>query len=139
MINGIGFDYTPSPSLLAQDTSKLDYKMEFLKMLLVQLRNQDPTSTVESKDMLAQQAQFASLEQMQNLNVSIATLMAQQNVSQAASLLGRTVTGKNDTGNTVTGTVSGIDFAGGSPTLTVDMGGGITSTLKLPNVSSIGL
>jgi flagellar basal-body rod modification protein FlgD len=139
MLSGIGFEYTPSPSTLPRDTSKMDYKMEFLKMLLTQLRYQDPTSTVESKDMLAQQAQFASLEQMQNLNTGIATLMAQQNVSQAAAMLGKSVTGKTDVGTTISGTVTGIDFAGGLPTLTVDMGGGVTSSLKLPNVTSIGL
>jgi flagellar basal-body rod modification protein FlgD len=136
-INGFG---APSPSILPLNaTQQGDLKMEFLKLLLTQLKYQDPTQTVDSTQMIAQQAQFASLEQMQNLNVSLATVLAQNNVAQAASLLGKTVAGNDSSGLPVSGIVTGVDFTSGTPTLTVDLGGGATATMKLANVGTIGL
>lgn len=39
-------------------------KDEFLKILMVQLQNQDPLNPMEDKEFIAQMAQFTSLEQM---------------------------------------------------------------------------
>lgn len=134
-----GLTFYQSSGTLPQATQSKDYKMEFLKLLLTQMKYQDPTAPVDSTQMLAQQAQFASLEQMQNLNTNLATLMAMQNVSQATNLLGKTVTGASDTGVSVTGTVAGISFEGGVSILKVDDGAGNIVNMTLSNVSSVGI
>lgn len=41
---------------------------EFLRILITQLKNQDPLTPVEDKDFIAQMAQFSSLEQLQSMN-----------------------------------------------------------------------
>jgi flagellar basal-body rod modification protein FlgD len=44
---------------------------EFLKMLVAQLKNQDPLNPMDGKDMAAQLAQFSSVEQLIELNKSV--------------------------------------------------------------------
>jgi flagellar basal-body rod modification protein FlgD len=137
MVTPAQFQFTQSPSTLPRDMSKFDYKSEFLTLLMTQLKFQDPTAPFDSQQMVAQQAQFASLEQMQSLNQNLLTLLAMQNVSQATNMLGKTVSGISADGSNVSGTVVGIDFAEGVSTLTVDDGAGNYSRLPLPNVASI--
>jgi len=53
-------------------------KDDFLKIMITQMRHQDPTSPFKPDQMAAQMAQFASVEQLQNINQNIGK-MAQQN------------------------------------------------------------
>lgn len=126
-----------TPSTVPSSTGSTDYKSQFLKLLMVQLRNQDPTQPFDSQQMLAQQAEFASLEQMQNLNTNLITLMAMQNVTQATTLIGKTVQGRDAGGADVTGTVSGIGFSEGSPVLRVTLADLSVITIRLPDVVEI--
>jgi flagellar basal-body rod modification protein FlgD len=46
-------------------------KDEFLKMLVAQLKNQDPLNPMDGKDMAAQLAQFSTVEQLISMNKSM--------------------------------------------------------------------
>ena len=66
-------------------------KDEFLKLLITQLSNQDPTSPMENTEFIAQMAQFSSLEQMTNMNQEFAKMNSMLVSSQAVGTIGKTV------------------------------------------------
>ena len=66
-------------------------KDDFLKLLMAQMTNQDPTSPMENTEFIAQMAQFSSLEQMTNMSQNFEKMATLINSSEAQSLLGRTV------------------------------------------------
>ncbi len=77
-------------------------KDEFLKLLITQLKQQDPLSPVQNTEFIAQMAQLTSLEQLQELNKNINQLVelqeqnkGRQDLLYAASLLGREVEARN--------------------------------------------
>ena len=57
---------------------------EFLKMLVAQLKNQDPMNPMDSKDMAAQLAQFSTVEQLQQLNTSMTAQAASADATAKA-------------------------------------------------------
>jgi len=66
-------------------------KQEFLNLLMVQLRNQDPMNVQEDREFIAQLAQFSSLEQSTNLGLAMENLISFQQLTQGASLIGKEV------------------------------------------------
>jgi flagellar basal-body rod modification protein FlgD len=60
-------------------------KDDFLKLLMTQLQNQDPSKPMEDTDFIAQMAQFSSLEQMTNMNSTFEKFIEHQQQSQLIS------------------------------------------------------
>ena len=94
-------------------------KDDFLKLLVTQLKNQDPLDPVKNADFLAQLAQFTSLEQMTNLNKNFEQLNTMQMLTQAAALIGKNVAWYDADGNVQSGAVSSVEIIDGAPTLMV--------------------
>lgn len=95
----------------------------FLTLLVLQLQNQDPLNPIENNELLAQLAQFTSLEQMRNLNDSFDVLSGnidQLNFISASELLGRTVSGVDMNGVPIQGVVEGIQLDGSVVMLNID-------------------
>ncbi len=83
---------------------------DFLYLLTMQLQYQDPTNPMDNSEMLAQEAQFTTLEQMENLASGFTKFSA---AYQANSFLGQTVEVEVD-GKTTKGKVDYIDYSDAS-------------------------
>ena len=95
-------------------------KDDFLKLLVTQLKNQDPLSPVENQDFIAQMAQFSTLEQINNMGKAIDNLTdtinkdSQQSlIVQGASLIGKIVTGIDTDGQNIEALVDSVNFIDG--------------------------
>jgi flagellar basal-body rod modification protein FlgD len=82
-------------------------KDDFLKILITQLQNQDPTKPMEDKEFISQMAQFSSLEQMTNMNQAFQDMANRMSAASAMDFLGRTVQYQEGE-NTISGTVDAV-------------------------------
>ena len=64
---------------------------DFLKLLTMQMQNQDPMNPQTNTDFVAQMAQFTSLEQSRSMTSSLQSIQARQDVQTAVQLLGKPV------------------------------------------------
>jgi flagellar basal-body rod modification protein FlgD len=104
---------------------------DFLKLLVAQLTSQDPMNPKADMDFITQMAQFSSLEQSQTMVQEIGAMRADSSVSQASSLLGRTVVLKNGD-SFVKGQVASVLLAEDGPRIVVN-----TQTYSLDKVITI--
>lgn len=96
-------------------------KMDFLKLLIAQLRHQNPLKPLEDKEFIAQLAQFNSLEQMINLNQSFEKAQKWQMLTQSTSLIGKSIAAiDTETGESIQGQVLKVDMTDEGPELDVD-------------------
>jgi flagellar basal-body rod modification protein FlgD len=107
---------TPTPASVA---AKGLGKDDFLKLLVSQLRFQDPLDPVADKEFVGQMAQFSTLEQVANLAQSMTSLSQTSEVSRAVSLIGHTVEYENDDETTTTGKVESVGLVDGNVTLKI--------------------
>ena len=90
-------------------TSKtaVDYQ-SFLKLLIAEMKNQDPTKPMDSTQYVAQLATFSQVEQSVQTNTKLDQIMQSSALSQADALIGRSITSAD--GKT-TGTVASVRLA----------------------------
>jgi flagellar basal-body rod modification protein FlgD len=95
-------------------------KDDFMKLLMEQLKNQDPMKPMEDKEFITQLAQFSSLESIDALTEQMEALTGSQMLVQAATLIGKPATAKLASGEVVTGTISQVKMIDGKPTAVID-------------------
>lgn len=108
--SGIGttYLYPNTNSSSKSSNSELD-KNAFLKLLITQLRYQDPLSPMDDKEFVAQMAQFSTLEQVTNMSKSLENFLVNFSWTQFINLIGKTVKfTDSETGEKVQGKVTGI-------------------------------
>jgi flagellar basal-body rod modification protein FlgD len=100
----------------------------FMQLLVTQMQNQDPLEPQGGEQLSAQLAQFSSLEQMEQMNENLTTmvLLQQSNallsqLSESSALIGKDVTWSDpDLGTSGTGTVESVRLAEGLTFLSID-------------------
>jgi flagellar basal-body rod modification protein FlgD len=114
-----------------------DLQMDYMALLVAQLRNQNPLEPMDNQDMSAQLAQFSQLEQLEGMNSSFGKVLDSVQRSYAGSLIGREVSFRgmaaDGTLETLTGTVEEVVIgSSGDISLVVD-----SRQVDLANVLSI--
>jgi flagellar basal-body rod modification protein FlgD len=94
-------------------------KDDFLKLLVGQLKNQDPLNPTSDTDFIGQMAQFSQLEQTTNMATANSEQVAQQTGARAVSLLGRNASYPGPSGDLITGVVEKVEWSAGKPKLTI--------------------
>jgi flagellar basal-body rod modification protein FlgD len=115
-------------------------KDAFMKLLVNQIKNQDPLEPSDNTAYLSQLAQFSSLEQMQSLNDNIVGLaVLQQNnalmsqLTQSSALIGQRVTYMDPaTNQSKSGTVGSVKIMDNLAVLSIN-----GTDVPLANVSEV--
>lgn len=107
---------------------------DFLTLLTAQLQNQDPLNPVDDTQSVAELAQFESVSATNQLANGFQAFQSNFAVTQAASLIGQTVTVSTGTStasgsatSAVTGVVSAVSIVNGAPELTLTGPNGVIS------------
>ena len=119
-INGVlGAAPTPTPAARPDSLGK----DAFLKLLVAQLRYQDPTKPTDSSTFMSQTAAFTQVEKLDEIAKSNQAMLAAQSMSATGSLVGRTVTYIGDDGSDVSGVITSASFGPNGPMLQVGTSG----------------
>lgn len=114
---------TQAAALAANQSSSRSQTMDsevFMKLLVTQLRNQDPSSPMDTNQMISQQTQLAMMEQITNQTTTGNENFSLQMRIAAANLVGKHVSYTDaTTGKSIEGTATAVSYAGSVPTVTV--------------------
>lgn len=86
----------------------------FLKILVAELKNQDPSNSQDNTQYIAQMAQFSALEQMENLNEGLQNLSTNIKFQEGSSMIGKNATIAAGDGQYITGLISGVKLTDGA-------------------------
>jgi flagellar basal-body rod modification protein FlgD len=111
----------------------------FLKLLMAQLRNQDPLNPVQGTEFVTQLSQFSLVEQSVSQSTALTNIQTQLHGlsnSDATSLVGKTVTvsGSGMAYNGVLATSGNVSLGGAAQSVTVsisDSNGNVVRTMQL--------
>lgn len=93
---------------------------DFLKLLTVQLQQQDPMKPMDDTQSIAQMAQFSSLQQMSELADSFAAMRFDSQMASASALLGRQATMLTVGGGEITGIIDSVEQSAAGPMLSIN-------------------
>lgn len=109
--------YTGSTTSTA---AKQDLDSEsFMNLLVAQLKYQDPSSPMDTNEIMSQTTQLASVEKLNTIATTMSESFALQMRTAAADLVGREVSYLTTDGEYITGIVDAVRYAGEVPTVVI--------------------
>jgi flagellar basal-body rod modification protein FlgD len=123
--------FTPATTSTTAANQTMDSDM-FMKLLVTQLTNQDPSSPMDSNQMITQTTQLATMEKLTSLSDTSTESFSLQMRNAAAELMGKNVSYVAKDGTTATGTATSVSYVSGVPQVTI---GGVV--VALDSVSGV--
>jgi flagellar basal-body rod modification protein FlgD len=121
-------------ALSGMGTSAQEISTNYIKLLVTQLQNQDPTQPMDNNQMASELAQLSSLQQLENMGGTFSQVLTSQQAVEATSLIGKQITFFPAGAKTAqSGRVDGVDFSSGAAKLTV--GGQIVDMSTIATIS----
>ena len=108
--------YTTAPTRAPKQT--LDGEA-FMSLLVTQLRNQDPSSPMDTNQMISQTTQLAMMEKITAMTTTSDENFSLQMRTAAAGLLGQIVSYHGKDGTVLSGTPNSVSYAGAVPQVTI--------------------
>jgi len=105
---------------------------DFMKMLIAELQNQDPTQPMSNQDLLTQLSTMSQLQSTQDLDNALQTNTNNQQLSIASSFIGRSVQGKDSNNNPVSGIAQEAVLQNGTASVAVG-----NSLLPVANITAV--
>lgn len=127
--------YTTAPTRAPKQTLDSDAMMQ---LLVTQLKNQDPSSPMDTNAMISQTTQLSAMQQLVDLSGNSNAALALQMRDTAANLVGKNITYDDGNGGTKSGLVTGVKYSGsGNPTVSLgDTSIELASVLGVSNTAS---
>jgi flagellar basal-body rod modification protein FlgD len=121
-----GTTYTASTARQSTDDPNAVDKDMFLKLLVAQLKYQDPNNATDPSEFLSQTAQFTTVEKLNDLEALSQKVYDSSRQQTATAMVGQTVTYTAVSGKSATGVVTAVSVGSSTPNLTV---GGVQVSL----------
>jgi flagellar basal-body rod modification protein FlgD len=107
----------------------------FLKLLVAEMKYQDPSSPMSTSDMMAQTATLTQTQSLQQIAAQNTQLIAMQRSLSAGALVGQTVSYTADDGTTLTGAVTAVKIDTANNTSTAVVGG---TSVDVGRITQVG-
>src|SRR3954447_23217250 len=98
-------------------------KDTFLKLLVAQMKYQDPANPASSSEFMAQTATFTQVEKLEEIAAQNAAMLVLQEASTAGAMVSRSATSPGTDGAPVTGKITAVRLATGDQEAVAVIGG----------------
>lgn len=118
-VGTVGATSTPTTSTSLTGGNTLG-KDAFLKLLVAQLKYQDPSKPTDASQFMAETAQFTLVEKFDALAAANEQVLSATQIQAATGMVGRQITWTNADGKSATGVATSVSISNGVPSLTVN-------------------
>jgi flagellar basal-body rod modification protein FlgD len=135
-VDGVGSSNQSSNTGTTTGTNDAFQKLDmdtFLRLLVAEMQNQDPMNPMDDTQIVQQVSQIDQIQASQKLTDTLKSVALGQSVATASNLIGQTVTGLDEEGDSITGAVASVSIADGKTTLNVG-----EHQITLNNVTQLG-
>ena len=123
---------TATPSVSRGDQMDQD---TFLKLLVAQMKYQDPSNPTDPTQFMSQTAQFTQVQKLEELATQNATLLSLQRSMSAGAMVGHTVSYTSESGDVQSGTVSSVVLGDDTTDATAVVNGSSVPMGRITSVS----